>query len=635
MKRIVLVPMAVLILCACEDATQPVGVDEPSVLLSKVSDARCIDLPDGNVSWWPGDGHIFDVGDVNHGFPTSDLEFTPGMVGDAFSFDGVDDAIEAGGENIDELQELTIDAWVKLHSLPDRIERFVTLSGEKAVLRYDGIDGTRQLHFYMNIEDELWHVRVNNVLQAGVFHHVAGTYDGSDMRLYLDGVEVGSHPISGTVGPGYGVELSSQVETLDGLLDEVEIYDQALSASEILAIYEAGSAGKCKATPIAPCPEAVDVFVGEDEERLRLALEAARPGDVLGLDGFLEVTDEVVVGVDELTLTCATPGSGLYGDGSFFDLVWITGDGVRVEHLKFEAGAGLSAAIVAGSSGGGDYPVVANNTFECRSETCVWSYSSMGPTIVNNYFDISTADEVFSAIQIGNGTTESHVEGNTIVGPIDSGRSGIRIRSGSNHMVIGNKVSGPWDESISAGVGSSGEAPRDNLFRSNRLEGATGSGLELWGEVCDWIAEDIDTGETDDECHVFEPATDNVVRNNRISGAGEAGIIVNAACRNTFVGNNLQGNADDIGIIFPGVTTLDFVEEGLYYFGTEDGTGANTFVGNGNIVIDDGDLDCDGDGEPDPNIINGAGAVLHGVNLGRRVSDAMPSKKDGNDLTLH
>jgi hypothetical protein len=72
-KRIVLVPMAVLILCACEDATQPVGVDEPSVLLSKVSDARCIDLPDGNVSWWPGDGHIFDVGDVNHGFPTSDL----------------------------------------------------------------------------------------------------------------------------------------------------------------------------------------------------------------------------------------------------------------------------------------------------------------------------------------------------------------------------------------------------------------------------------------------------------------------------------------------------------------------------------------------------------------------------------
>ena len=51
-------------------------------------------------------------------------------------------------------------------------------------------------------------------------------------------------------------------------------------------------------------------------------------------------------------------------------------------------------------------------------------------------------------------------------------------------------------------------------------------------------------------------------------------------------------------------------------------TGANTLVGNQNVVIDNGDFDCNGDGVADPNIITGRGAVLNGVNLGDIVSDA-------------
>ena len=144
-------------------------------------------------------------------------------------------------------ERLTIDAWVQHNSLPPgQIGRYVTLLGEKAVLRYDGINGPAQLHFYMRIDGQLWHVRADNVLQVGVFHRVAGSYDGSVMRLYLDGVEVGSQPITGTVDAGFGVVFSSGDEPLNGLLDEVEIFDRALDASEIRAIFEADAAGKCK-----------------------------------------------------------------------------------------------------------------------------------------------------------------------------------------------------------------------------------------------------------------------------------------------------------------------------------------------------------------------------------------------------
>ncbi|NIN10306.1 MAG: hypothetical protein GTN62_03170 [Gemmatimonadales bacterium] len=71
--------------------------------------------------------------------------------------------------------------------------------------------------------------------------------------------------------------------------------------------------------------------------------------------------------------------------------------------------------------------------------------------------------------------------------------------------------------------------------------------------------------------------------------------------------NNLQGNADGTGAIFANLT------------------GANTLVGKGQIVVDNGSFECDADGMLDPNIITGGGKVLSGVNLGGIVSDAAVS----------
>ena len=76
---------------------------------------------------------------------------------------------------------------------------------------------------------------------------------------------------------------------------------------------------------------------------------------------------------------------------------------------------------------------------------------------------------------------------------------------------------------------------------------------------------------------------------------------------NLFLGNNVQNNADNPGAIF------------------DEDTGANTLVGNKNVVVDNGNFDCDGDGISDPNVITGRGAVLNGVNLGKIVSEAAVS----------
>ena len=250
MKTIRLALSLVVLVAACEDATQPTAVGTSDAPALGLSGPACVTPPSGLVSWWPGDGNTVDIVGPNDGSLLNGATFAPGKVSKAFSFDGVGDVVLAAGATINDLQQLTIDAWVKHSSLPSgKIERYVTLSGEKAVLRHDGETGPAQLHFFMRIDGQLHHIRVDNVLQIGVFHHVAGSYDGAVMRLYLDGVELGSLAITGVVDAGGRVEISSGGETLDGLLDEVEVFNRALSAKEIHAIFKAGSAGKCKKAP--------------------------------------------------------------------------------------------------------------------------------------------------------------------------------------------------------------------------------------------------------------------------------------------------------------------------------------------------------------------------------------------------
>src|ERR1039458_325404 len=105
------------------------------------------------------------------------------------------------------------------------------------------------------------------VFPAGEWHHIAGVYDGAKVQLYLDGQALGNPaPATGRVSPmlansfvaigssdGRTVCSSVCIGTryFKGLMDEVDFFNRALSASEIAALYSAGVSGKC-VTPIAP-----------------------------------------------------------------------------------------------------------------------------------------------------------------------------------------------------------------------------------------------------------------------------------------------------------------------------------------------------------------------------------------------
>src|SRR5437016_517814 len=344
------------------------------------------------------------------------------------------------------------------------------------------------------------------------------------------------------------------------------------------------------------CP-ASPTFTVSDEASLRAALAAASPGAVIAIRGMIGIAADVFVTTPNVTLTCAAVGAGLFALSPSIDaliLVDVGGSGVAVDGLVLD-GSAISVdgqAYFAGDFFGPGLAVpnvrFSHNTVTCPG-ACALLAGTSGAVVSNNTF--TSAGSVTGVhVQLGVEDLDSvRIEGNTILATAPSTDfrfGGIRL-VGARHAVIrDNIVTGTWANSLSL------ETLSTSLITKNQLTGAAIYGIGL-------------TRNTFLTTFVLS----STFSSNVVTGAASGGIFARKACGNVFVGNNLQGNGSNIGLIFP------------------DTSGANTVVGNPTLVVDNGAYDCNGDGVNDPNIITGAGAVMHGVNLGQVVSDAVSSSK--------
>jgi Concanavalin A-like lectin/glucanases superfamily/Bacterial TSP3 repeat len=167
----------------------------------------------------------------NHATCTNCPTQTSGVFGKALDFNGAGNTLSVpASDSLDVGPALTLSAWINPDTIPaSGVARFVSYGNEKAVLRSEN----GQLHFYMRIEGTLHHIRVPNVLTTGEWQQVAGTYDGQTMRLYRDGILLASLDISGSLDDSSYVNINSPGEPFDGKIDEVSLYNRALTESEV------------------------------------------------------------------------------------------------------------------------------------------------------------------------------------------------------------------------------------------------------------------------------------------------------------------------------------------------------------------------------------------------------------------
>jgi hypothetical protein len=188
-----------------------------------------------------------------HGTVVGDPTYVEGLAGYgmAMDFDGTDDLVELG--KFDVVGGITLATWIKADDFEINDARVISKAKE-----WGGDD-----HFWMlsTMSETSLRFRLKTdegpgtatlisdpVLEAGVWTHVVAAWDGSMMRIYKDGVEVASQEKGGSavaVDPSVSVAIGSQpsdafasdpshvAKFFDGLLDEVRIYDRALSDLEV------------------------------------------------------------------------------------------------------------------------------------------------------------------------------------------------------------------------------------------------------------------------------------------------------------------------------------------------------------------------------------------------------------------
>lgn len=137
---------------------------------------------------------------------------------------------------------LTIMAWVKntvaIHDYRAAIAK--SRSGQSdSYSIYTGYDTPGVPHFDISTTTGTETTAYGGpIMQDLEWHHLCGTWDGAMMRLYVDGAEVDSKSHGGTL-----VYTTSDVwlmgshdwnEPMDGLIDDVRIYGQALDASQVI-----------------------------------------------------------------------------------------------------------------------------------------------------------------------------------------------------------------------------------------------------------------------------------------------------------------------------------------------------------------------------------------------------------------
>ena len=220
----------------------------------KAPPPACVPPPPDMVSWWPGDGTTDDIIDGNNGTFHGTASYATGEVGQAFSFDEFNyvEVPDAANLDFEPNAPITVDMWVyrtrdngTMHMLGKR----VGCTGNSGINYQMGFTGAQGLFFGGNVGG----VETHQDLPLLTWTHLAGTFDGSTIRFYINGELAGTVDAT-SIGPTNDAPLrigtSGDCEHFVGLIDEIELFNRALSQEEIQSIVDAGTAGKCKPTSI-------------------------------------------------------------------------------------------------------------------------------------------------------------------------------------------------------------------------------------------------------------------------------------------------------------------------------------------------------------------------------------------------
>jgi len=157
----------------------------------------------------------------------------------AGSFDGVNDYVDCGNDaSLNIISAITIEAWVNTNSLEDRkiITRVKDASWEGRVYQMHTLHEKINWKVFNGLPYGMINVE-SEAIETGKWYRVVGTFDSSYVRLYVNNVKYETSNTIGTLSnnPSIHTRIGTWITSnyFHGLIDEVRIYNRALSAEEV------------------------------------------------------------------------------------------------------------------------------------------------------------------------------------------------------------------------------------------------------------------------------------------------------------------------------------------------------------------------------------------------------------------
>jgi hypothetical protein len=231
------------------------AIDSSNAVLAVNAPPPCFVAPSGLVSWWPAEGDANDVAYGNSGVALNGAGYAAGLVGQAFRFTAANQVVQILNEpSLNPTNSLTLEAWVNINGYPSTDASIIVGKDDLAGGRQYELDVLRKgnsVVFTANVGVPGGFVGLtgSNSIPLNTWTHVAMTYDGSSLRIYVNGALDSSLAVTGPITTGTAPlrvgGLGSGPWTFFGLVDEFALFQRALSTLEIQSIVNAGVAGKC------------------------------------------------------------------------------------------------------------------------------------------------------------------------------------------------------------------------------------------------------------------------------------------------------------------------------------------------------------------------------------------------------
>ncbi|GGL00586.1 LamG-like jellyroll fold domain-containing protein [Mangrovihabitans endophyticus] len=199
------------------------------------------------VAYYPLDGSTTDEAGDHDATLVGDPAYVDAHTGQGVALNGSNQYVDTGAPLVNTASDYTAAAWVKLDKADGAFQTVVSQDGASNsdfFLQYSGADQ----RFAMSFAGVRALAPVKP--EAGRWYHLVGVRDSvkGELRLYVDGQLAGkvsacmpqAAPTGHTV-IGRGKFGGNAVDYLDGTVDQVHLYDRALSPSEITELYQSGN----------------------------------------------------------------------------------------------------------------------------------------------------------------------------------------------------------------------------------------------------------------------------------------------------------------------------------------------------------------------------------------------------------